>query len=290
MTEIIEIKKQPYTPKEEKEKTQDIQPEIIDLKENTVDSDSSSYPGYKNAAEEIVSLIRARVPIIWVITHEEGRFIQDFTNSIASPTNRKVWIWSQYQGLVEQKQQLSTERATGEQADTWHPQKALNRITKMVKDVDSKGICFILRDFHTVLGEPVPRQIRDMYDHLIRTGKTLVITSPMLAHGIGGTKPGLSPTLEKQLAIVRYDLPSREDIHTHVEQIIDHMKTSTQGKRKNTKLDYSEEEISSIVKALQGLTLLEIDNSISASISHLNRIDPEKLLLDKKQLLRKSEI
>jgi len=262
------------------ELTEPLEPEIIEEKS----------PSYASSMEEILALIRGRAPLIWILTHEEGRFINDFADSIATPCKRDLWLWSAYQGLVRQDQSSSIERATGEEEGTWNPQKALKRISDMTRTTESKGTCYILRDFHTVLGEPIPRQIRDMYEHLISSGKTLIIVSPLLAHGAGGTRGGLPSTLEKQISVVRYELPSKGVIEAHVGEVISHMSTSTKGKRKYTQLEYSEDDMQAFVKALQGLTLIEIDNAISTSITHMNKLDAEKLLLDKKQLLRKSEI
>ncbi len=262
------------------EPTEPLKPEIIEEKS----------PSYASSMEEILALIRGRAPLIWILTHEEGRFINDFADSIATPCKRDLWLWSAYQGLVRQDQSSSIERATGEEEGTWNPQKALKRISDMTRTTESKGTCYILRDFHTVLGEPIPRQIRDMYEHLISSGKTLIIVSPLLAHGAGGTRGGLPSTLEKQISVVRYELPSKGVIEAHVGEVISHMSTSTKGKRKYTQLEYSEDDMQAFVKALQGLTLIEIDNAISTSITHMNKLDAEKLLLDKKQLLRKSEI
>ncbi|MAG39560.1 ATPase [Candidatus Pacearchaeota archaeon] len=258
------------------------EPEVLPIEEKQ--------PNYKNAMEEILALIRGRAPIIWVLTHEENRFINDFMEAIATPCKRDVWLWSAYQGLIRQDQQLSTERASGEDDGTWNPQKALKRICEMHRTSDSKGTCFIMRDFHTVLGEPIPRQIRDMYEHLIGTGKTLIILSPLLAHGAGGNRAGIPPTLEKQTSVVRYELPTKNVIEEHITEVVSHMNTSTRGKKKYTKLDYDINDIQGFVKALQGLTLIEIDNAISTSITHMNKLDADKLLMDKKQLLRKSEI
>ena len=94
-------------------------------------------PNYENAMEEILALIRGRAPIIWVLTHEENRFINDFIEAIANPCKRDVWLWSAYQGLIRQDQQLSTERASGEDDVTWNPQKALKRICEMHRSSES---------------------------------------------------------------------------------------------------------------------------------------------------------
>ena len=49
---------------------QKIRPEII----------VNNQPTYNDSMQEILALIRGRVPVIWVLTHEEGRFIEDFNN------------------------------------------------------------------------------------------------------------------------------------------------------------------------------------------------------------------
>ena len=87
------------------EPTEPLEPEIIEEKS----------PSYASSMEEILALIRGRAPLIWILTHEEGRFINDFADSIATPCKRDLWLWSAYQGLVRQDQSSSIERATGEE-------------------------------------------------------------------------------------------------------------------------------------------------------------------------------
>lgn len=249
---------------------------------------------YRNCMEEILALIKARVPIIWVQTHEEGRFIQEFCDAIAEPYNRQVWLWSAYQGLIRRDQQLANQggQASGEEAETWNPKKALERISRMSKPTnDCKGICYLLRDFHIALAEPIARQLRDMYEHLIGSGKTLIVTSPILANGAGGAKPGLPATLEKQITVVRYELPDKDQIETRIREIIQHMSANARSKKNNkTKLDYPDEEIQQFVRALQGLTLTELDDAISTSMTHLGEINVNKLIAAKRQIIKKNEI
>jgi len=251
---------------------------------------------FHDSLEEILALIKGHVPIIWVQTHEESRFIQAFVDHVATPTKRQVWLWSSYQGLLRYDQAVANSgiRASGEEAETWNPQKALNRITQLNRpNNDTKGICVIMRDFHTVLAEPVPRQIRDIYEHLMGTHKTLIVTSPVLGHGPGGNSAGLPPTLEKQISVVRFELPTSEQIHGRIEEVLNHMRASRANGAKNgpaATLDYNEEELQSFIRALQGLTMIEVDDAISTSITHLNKLVVQKLVACKKQIIRKSEI
>jgi len=249
---------------------------------------------YHDSMEEIASLIRGRVPIIWVLTHEETRFIHDFEERIGKALNRKIWLWSSWQGLVPNDQANASLRATGDEKDTHNPQKALSRIVAhnppTGEDAHS-GLIYIMRDFHTVMTEPIPRQIRDMYDHLSNNIKTMIIVSPMLAHGASGQQPGISPTLEKQISVVSYELPTRDMIRSEINTIISAMKESTKsGKPSHLHLEYSEEELESFARALQGLTHTEIINSVASCFTHMNKLDVNKLLSDKRQLIRKSDI
>lgn len=245
---------------------------------------------YANSMEELSALIKGRAPLIWVLTHEENRFITDFTKTIAEPGKRQVWLWSGYQGLIRADQQALVARAAGEEAETWNPQRALGRIAAMSRPSDMKGLVFIMRDMHTVMAEPIPRQIRDMYDHLISNGKTLIVTAPMLAHGPGGTKPGLPPTLEKQLSVVGYELPNKDLISSRVKDVVAHMKKGAKTKARKNQLDYADDAIDQFSRALQGLTMIEVDTSLSTSLTHLRRLDLDKLINDKRQIIRKSQI
>jgi SpoVK/Ycf46/Vps4 family AAA+-type ATPase len=248
---------------------------------------------YENSIDEIKALIKARVPIIWVLTHEEGRFIDEFAEYIAEPMKRQVWLWSSYQGLIRQDQQMAAAgtRAKGEEDGTHNPQKALQRICTMKAGKGVSGLTFLMRDMHTVLAEPLPRQVRDIYEHLIDAGKTLIITSPVLAHGPGGTKTGLPPTLEKQVAVVSYELPTASQIETRVRECVQHMKTSTKARpSQKTKLDYPDEAIHDMTRALQGLSMIEVDDATSTSVTHKHRLDQDHLLAAKRQLIKKNEI
>lgn len=249
---------------------------------------------YRDAMEEILALIKGRVPLIWVQTHEENRFITEFAARIGDQESREVWLWSGWQGLTKLQKKKNVARADGNYKESWRPDKALDLIVEMPAPDGKKvkGITYIMRDFHTILREPIPRQIRDIYHYLSKQGKTLIVTSPVLAHGPAGERAGLPPTLEKQISVVPYELPNYEAVKGRLERLLTHMKRTLKGKpsAKDTKLEYTATEISEFAKALTGLTMHEIENAVAASITHLDRLDVKKLILEKKQVIRKSEI
>jgi hypothetical protein len=250
---------------------------------------SSSPPNinYESDIQEIGILVKAENPLIYVVTHEEQRFLTDLYTNVAVPYGRVIFTWSQFTGLIPYGNP-SIRKATGDLADTTNPSKALLAIDKMdIKAEKKKGGIFVMLDMHTCLVQPIPRQIRDIYDNLIGSSKTLIITAPSLAYDAGGRRGGAEPTLEKLMTVVYYKLPNRELITKHVNDAIGYLGSSENAAIKK---DYSSDEVFQITRTLQGLTIVEIGNAISTSVSHLQEINPEKLLKEKRQIIQKSEI
>lgn len=245
---------------------------------------------FKDPIEEVLINIKAQAPIIWVVTHEENRFISEFLRVASAETKRKAFVWSSYSGIVNEKEYEQSIRASGQFEKTWLPHIMLEKVLTLGYDKEKElGITYILRDFHSVLMDPIARQIRDMYETLTSSGKTLLIVSPFLAHP-GGS--GIHPTLEKQIVVVNYNLPTREQIEAKVRYDLDLMSKANQGndKPRVTRIEYSDEEFLEISRSLQGLTLSEVENSVSTCLIHIKYLDPERLIRDKRQIIKKGGI
>jgi ATP-dependent 26S proteasome regulatory subunit len=253
-----------------------------------------------SSLEHIDSLIKAKIPYIWITTHEEERFIKALYETVTEKRHRELWIWSGYQGVVpasasalftleDSKQGISVpgiKRASGDWDKTWDPRIALEKIDQYrITDKKKTGAVFIMRDFNLSLQGVIPRQMRDMYNSLINSCKTVIIISPSLCHGEGGRRSGMESTLEKQVITVPYELPTRESIEGTVREWIDNLKD-----KKGIRTGYSEEEINKFSIALQGLTELEIVNAICVSVTHLKEINAPRLLKEKQQIIKRAEI
>lgn len=236
---------------------------------------------------QLEALVKASIPIIWVKTHEEARFTKNFYELISERCKRELWTWSSYKGLISYEKEAETNRASGDMANTWVPNTALEKIRDLPIKKDYRGQIFILNDFHTVLSQVIPRQLRDMYKYLVGAHKTIVILSSCIAHGPSGSKPGMEPTLDKLVSVVEYELPTYDNIKTTVELSIVAMKS---GKKKKDLLNYGDEQISEFARALQGLTEIEVVNTIATSVVSLKEINTRKLLEEKKQVIKRSEI
>lgn len=249
--------------------------------------------GYKNTIEQVSALIKAKVPIIWVVTHEEARFISDLYENLVEKDpkrNRGIFTWSSFTGVNKYVPDSKQSKEAPGPANGWdktaHPGIALTKIAEHDSNGSSQNI-YVLKDFHTVLHQGIPRQLRDMYQYLIDKEKTIIITAPGVSHGAAGAKPGMEPTLDKQILVVEYELPTYKAIE---ENIRGHIADISESQADKASVQYTDEQYAEFTRAVQGLTMSEIENAVFTSVAHLKRLDYRHLLQEKKQIVKKSDI
>lgn len=249
------------------------------------------YRPYANSQEHLIALLKARVPIIYVRTSEETRFIESIKD-IESDLDREIFVWSSYQGLMRNWNKEIVPRAKGKEEKTYLPEQALTRIIehKLAEDFKNRsGIIYIMRDMNKVMNEKITRQLRDMYEHLIHGKKTIIIVAPQITHG---RSPGLEPTMEKQIVVVDYELPNHTEILECIKDDIKYLKKENPEavKRGSVKLDYTGQDLDELARACQGLTMQEIETAIAASLTTLGHINIEFLHQEKKHIINKTDI
>lgn len=220
----------------------------------------------KHCTEEIDVLIRARYPLLYIVTYEEGRAISCL-REMATRRAKDVHVWSATQGIHK------TEEATRVDEPTRDPLSALNYIERQ-----SAPSIFIMLDFHAYLGDPtVVRKLRDLVENLKQTYETLIILSPVL---------NIPVELEKDIAVVDFDLPQEEDLNKLLEEI-----SRVVGQSQDVKLELPQDVREKLVNAALGLTYNEAENAFARAIvedKSLGPQDVERILEEKKQVIRKS--
>jgi ATP-dependent 26S proteasome regulatory subunit len=211
--------------------------------------------------QELETLIRARYPIIYVVSWEEKR-VEDALRAITTRRGKRIFTWTVTQGMV-----LSP---TGTDDRTREPLAALDYVMH-----SQEPAVFLLKDFHAFISDvTITRRLRDLTSALKTSYKTLVILSPTLK---------LPPELEKEVTVVDYTLPTLEDLDQLLEGII-------QSVRGNAQLDTSltPEERDQILDAALGLTATEAENVFARSLVEKRRFDVDVILSEKEQIIRKS--
>ncbi len=212
---------------------------------------------------ELETLIRARYPIIYIVSWEEKR-VEDALRTIARDRGKKIFFWTITQGMVQNPNHRDNA--------TRDPIAALDAV------MDSREqALFVLKDYHAFISDvTVTRRLRDLTAALKTSYKTLIILAPNLK---------LPNELEKDVTVVDYGLPDHEDLDQLLEGIVQSVKDNPQV---DTVL--SEIERDQILKAAQGLTANEAENVFAKSLVEKHKFDVDVILSEKEQIIRKSGI
>ncbi len=225
----------------------------------------SKAPGF---VQELDLLVRARYPLIWLVTWEEQR-LDVVLQDLATAHGKSLLAWSITRGL----RRMGGARATAPIEGTREPPDALTAIGKL-----NEPAIVVLKDFHPYLTEPVVvRALRELAQQLKSTFTTLILLSPSLT---------IPAELEKEITVLDVPLPTFRDLASLLRDIVAVVR---QGNKAT--VDLKKEQAEQLVKAAQGLTLSEAENAFAKAIASDGRLDVADVRLvleEKRQVIRKS--
>lgn len=222
--------------------------------------------------EEIETLIRARYPILYLLTSEEAR-VQEVILNIARPRQKKVFEWSFSVGLVPAGTSIQSQKHRN--AVTKDPLAALDQVIEQVEPA-----IYIFKDFHPFLTKnnfAVIRKLKEIALHLKNSFKTIVLVSPVQE---------IPAELEKEVTVLNFPLPSREDLGGLLDKIVEDIKGF-----KQVTIDLDAAARERLLQAALGLTLGEAENVFAKIIVKDQRLsagDVQEVFAEKQQIIRKS--
>ncbi len=225
-----------------------------------------------NFQQELETLIRARYPILYVVSCEETR-VQNTVVEIAQRRQKKAFEWSYTCGLVPAGSSIQSQK--GRNAATKDPLAALDQVIDQVEPA-----IFIFKDFHPFLTRnnfAVIRKLKEIALHLKNSYKTVILISPTLE---------IPPELEKEVTVLNFPLPSREDLSGLLDRIVEDVRGL---KQVRVELDDGGRE--RLLQAALGLTLTEAENVFARIIVQQERLsgeDVREVLTEKQQIIRKN--
>ena len=223
-------------------------------------------------ASELETLIRARYPILYLVSSEELR-LQALVLDIAQKRSKKVFEWSCSTGIVPAGTSIQSQKLRN--AATKDPVVALDQVIEQVEPA-----IFIFKDFHPFLTRnnfTVTRKLKEIALHLKNSFKTILIVSPVLE---------IPAELEKEITVLNHPLPTRDDLSELLDRIIADVK---QFKQVRIELDDAGRE--RLLQAALGLTIGEAENVFARIIVKGERLSGDEVgevFAEKQQIIRKS--
>lgn len=225
-----------------------------------------------NFQTEIETLIRARYPILYILSSEELR-VQQLIVDIAHKRQKRVFEWSCSTGIVPAGTSIQSQKLR--QPATKEPLAALDEVIEQVEPA-----LFVFKDFHPFLARgqhAVTRKLKEIALHLKNSFKTIILISPVLE---------IPTELEKEITVLNHPLPSREDLSALLDTIIAEVSQFQQ-----VRIDLDEPGRERLLQAALGLTLGEAENVFARIIVKQERLSGEdvgEVFSEKQQIIRKS--
>ena len=223
--------------------------------------------GTPRFVSDLDTLIRARYPLIYLVSWEEQR-LDAILMDVAQNHGKALLTWSVTRGL--RRMGARTVTMSDSSRD---PVEALASIGKL-----TEPSLVVLKDFHPYLeSAPVVRALRELAQDLKSTFTTVILLSPVLS---------IPTELEKEVSVLDVPLPGFRDLFQLLKEIITVVR---QGNK--ARVDLTREQAEQLIKAAQGLTLSEAENAFAKAIANdgvLNQDDIRLVLDEKRQVIRKS--
>jgi len=221
-----------------------------------------------NTNELLDRYIRARYPIIGIVSHEEARVLASISQVAGS--KRTIAEWSCTAGLVGLSGIAADEYAT--------PDAALEYIAKYDEKGDTPSTIFVLKDMHQLM-KVDPRIVRFLRDIAIRfetRRHNVILLSPSL---------DVPADLEKSVALIDWPLPDVDELSAILRQ------AETDLPVQNTLGENGKRE--AVIQALRGLTKVEAQNVIKAAVvatRELGECVIPMIVKEKAQIIRKAGV
>lgn len=223
--------------------------------------------------DKIKTYLRAGYACLYASSYEEERVANDIM-VIAKDMKYAVWNWTATAGLISPDGGLVEK--------TKDPTLAMLAFCAMENTNGTEGrfvktkSIVLLRDFHLHLKKSDPVLIRAIKEAIISgraTNRHLIIV---------GCQLHLPPELEKEVTVIGFSLPSREELKAMADGTIDAAANS--GKKIKIK------DMDLLLDAGSGLTTMEFADALAFSIIDKDAVDPALIGRIKSDTIKKNGI
>jgi len=223
-----------------------------------------------DAVRELDLLIRSRYPIIYLRTSEERRAINLLAN-IARAQKKNLVAWSSTEGLI------LIERFQGGELPSAKDARKLSAAFEVIMQDGGRTI-YAMKDLHLHFDDlMVVRKMRDLYESLKRSYKTIVIIAPVKK---------IPQELETALYFLNLPMPDIPMLKKLLKDIV-----ATVRGDERIRIELSEARFEGMANAALGLTLEEAERVFFKAIlrdARLTEEDVKYVRDEKRQIVQKS--
>jgi len=237
----------------------------------------------EQVGEEIQAYLRARTPLLWIVTREEGR-AEGILFRAAQAAGYVPRTWDCADGVCDLAGRPMPEVGSTDPVDT------LNAIREraLAGSGGEPGV-WILRDLPGWLGDAgTLRKVRTMARLLptvpLASRQALVIITPV---------PEVPPTLAGHATVIEWPLPDRTEVAALLDAAINRLpETDREGKpvREAVRADLSNGKRDAAIDAAVGLSGEEIASTYSTSLVKTRKIDPAAVSAEKKRVISRERV
>lgn len=215
--------------------------------------------------EEFLTLLKARYPIIYIVTIEEDRLEYTIRQILSTKSSKTLYIWD----FIDGYNQNPISQGFG----TRNPLEALEFIELINSKTPS---LFILKDFKRFLKDLlISRKLRNLIQLLKIQPKTIILVDSEVQIPID---------LRDNITVLQFHLPSAKEVKEEIKRLTKQL--DLRGKLSSFMLE-------KIIQACQGLSLQRIRRVLGKSLAISKRIDQftiSLILEEKKQIINQTEL
>jgi len=213
--------------------------------------------------DELILLLKARYPIIYINTIEEDRVEYVIRKHIKANLNRSIYSWDFVDGY--------TNNPNNEGFAKRNPLQALELIERLTSETPA---LFLLKDFNRFLTDiSISRKLKNVSRILKLQPKTIIII---------GSEFQIPKELQDLITVLQFNLPLESEINQELTRLVTSLN-----------LKINQQLFESLTRACQGLSLERIRRVLSKIIATHKTIDEKSidvLLSEKKQIISQTEI
>jgi len=216
-----------------------------------------------NFNNELMLLLKARYPIIYIHTIEEDRVEYLIRKTIKTNLNRSIYSWDFIDGY--------TNNPNNEGFAKRNPLQALELVERLTSETPA---LFLLKDFNRFLTDiSVSRKLKNISRILKLRPKTIIIISSEI---------NIPSELQDLITVLDFQLPNENEINQELNRLI-----------LSLNIEIDSNLLEKLTRACQGLSLERIRRvlaKIIATYKTINDSSIEFLLNEKKQVISQTQI